>query len=75
MRILFWNTGRRPVVDLLRVVCRRRHLDVLVLAEMAGPVGDVVDQLSRDAEYAYFSADDRLAKGGQAAVACVDSSS
>ena len=60
MRILFWNTGRRPVVELLRDVCRRRDLDVLVLAEMAGPVGDVVAQLNQDAEHAYFSAHDGL---------------
>ena len=35
MRILFWNTGKRPVVDLLREVSRHRELDVIVLAEAA----------------------------------------
>ena len=62
MRILFWNTGRRPVVELLRDVCRRRDLDVLVLAETADPMERLVSQLNRDAEHVYFAAPDPLAK-------------
>ena len=62
MRILFWNTGRRPVVDLLREVSRHRELDVIVLAEAADPMERLVSQLNRDAERVYFSAPDPLAK-------------
>ncbi len=62
MRILFWNTGKRPVADLLRDISRRRELDVLVLAETADPIERLVSQLNRDAERVYFSAPDPLAK-------------
>ena len=61
MRILFWNTGRRPVVDLLRDVCGRRDLDVLVLAETVDPVERLVSQLNRGAGRLYSSAPDPLA--------------
>ena len=62
MRILFWNTNGRPIVELLRDVCRRRDLDILVLAETADPVERLVSQLNRDAEQVYFAAPDPLEK-------------
>lgn len=65
MRILFWNTGKRPVADLLRDVSRRRELDVIVLAEAAGPMERLVSRLNRDAERVYFSAPDPQAKFGK----------
>ena len=60
MRILFWNTGRRPVADLVRDLGRLRNVDVLVLAELVDPVRDVVSRLNRDAKQTYSSAQERL---------------
>jgi len=65
MRILFWNTGKRPVVDLLRDVCRHRELDVLVLAETADPTERLVSQLNRGAERVYSAAPDPLAQAAK----------
>ena len=62
MRILFWNTGKRPVVHLLRDASRLWDVDVLVLAELASPIADVVSTLNRDAEQAYFPAQERIAQ-------------
>jgi len=60
MRILFWNTGRRPVIGLLRELSRLRDIDILVLAEMALPIEDVVNRLNEGAEQGYFCAQERL---------------
>lgn len=62
MRILFWNTGRRPVADLLGDLGRLRDVDVFVLAEVVDPVGNVVSRLNRDAKRIYSSVQERLAK-------------
>ena len=62
MRVLFWNTGKRPVVDLLRNLSRRRDVDILVLAEVAAPIAEVVNQLNEGAEQTYFVAQERLPK-------------
>ena len=55
MRILFWNTGKRPVADLLRDLSRLRSLDVIILAEVADPIGKIVSRLNKDAEQVYSS--------------------
>ena len=60
MRVLFWNTGKRPVVALLRDLSRRRDVDILVLAEVAFSMGEVVSQLNEDVERTYFLAQERL---------------
>ena len=60
MRILFWNTGKRPVIGLLRELSRLRDVDILVLAEVAIPIEDVVNRLNEDAEQGYFCAQERL---------------
>ena len=62
MRILFWNTGKRPVIELLRELSRLRDVDILVLAEVAIPIEDVVNRLNEDAEQGYFCAQERLPK-------------
>lgn len=62
MRILFWNTGNRPVIGLLRELSRLRDVDILVLAELAVPIEDVVNQLNESAEQGYFCAQERLPK-------------
>ena len=62
MRILFWNTGCRPVTALLRDVCRLRGVDILVLAELAGPRDELLEQLNEDSEQTYFVAQKRLPK-------------
>ena len=58
MRILFWNTGNRPVVDLLGDLGRLRNPDVIVLAETADPIRNVVSRLNKDARQVYSSAHD-----------------
>ena len=55
MRILFWNAGKRPVADLLRDLSRLRSLDVIILAEVADPIGKIVSRLNKDAEQVYSS--------------------
>ncbi len=60
MRILFWNTGKRPVIGLLRELSRLRDVDILVLAEMAVSMEDVVNRLNEGAEQCYFCAQERL---------------
>ena len=62
MRILFWNTGQRSVVGLLRVLSSLRDVDVFVLAEVADPIQDVVSRLNEDAAQVYFSAQERIPK-------------
>lgn len=62
MRIVFWNTGKRPVADLLSDLSRLRDVDVFILAEVADPVGDVVSGLNRGAKRTYASAQERLVK-------------
>lgn len=62
MRILFWNTGKRPVADLLSDLSRLRDVDVFILAEVADPIGNVVSGLNRGAKRTYASAQERLVK-------------
>ena len=62
MRLLFWNTGERPVVELLRNLSRSRDVDILVLAEVAAPIAEVVNQLNEGTEQTYFLAQERLPK-------------
>ena len=62
MRILFWNTRKRSVVELLRDLSSLRDVDVFVLAEVADPIQDVVSRLNEDAAQVYFSAQERIPK-------------
>ena len=47
-------------MDLLKDVSRLREVDILVLAEMAIPIGDVVSELNQDADQLYFAAEEPL---------------